>query len=200
MVRVAAPLAGDEGVQRERFHAISGPWMGSDRRRGFPYTWIPNHLADADGMVSPRSFIAALRAAANDTADRHPEHDHALHYDSVKRGVQEASRIRVRELREDYPWVDRLLVPLEGIVVPCEFGEIDGIWETNGTLDHLSDQIGQDDVKLPPRNIRRGASGVREDLESLGVFRRLRDGRVDVPDVFRVGYGLGRRGGVKPVA
>lgn len=38
------------------------------------------------------------------------------------------------------------------------------------------------------------------DLESLGVFRRLKDGRVDVPGVFRVGYGLGRRGGVRPVA
>ena len=198
--RVVAPLAGDEEVQRKRFHAITSPWMGTDRRRGFPYTWIPNHLADADGMVSPRSFIAALRAAANDTADRHPEHDHALHYDSVKRGVQEASRIRVRELREDYPWVDRLLVPLEGVVVPCEFGDIERIWGTNGTLDHLSDQIGQNDVKLPPRNIGRGAVGVREDLELLGVFRRLKDGRVDVPDVFRVGYGLGRRGGVKPVA
>ena len=198
--RVVAPLAGDEEVQRKRFHAITGPWMGTDRRRGFPYTWIPNHLADADGMVSPRSFIAALRAAANDTADRHPEHDHALHYDSVKRGVQEASRIRVRELREDCPWVDRLLVPLVGIVVPCEFGEIERIWGTNGALDHLSDRIGQNDVKLPPRNIGRGAVGVREDLESLGVFRRLKDGRVDVPDVFRVGYGLGRRGGVRPVA
>ena len=198
--RVAAPLVSDEELQRKRFHAISGPWMGTDRRRGFPYTWIPNHLADADGTASPRSFIAALRAAANDTADRHPEYDYALHYDSVKRGVQEASRIRVRELREDYPWVDRLLVPLEGVVVPCEFGEIEGIWGTNGALDHLSDQIGQNDVKLPPRNIGRGAVGVREDLESLGVFRRLKDGRVDVPDVFRVGYGLGRRGGVRPVA
>ena len=198
--RVVAPLAGDEEVQRKRFHAITGPWMGTDRRRGFPYTWIPNHLADADGMASPRSFIAALRAAANDTADRHQGHDHALHYDSVKRGVQEASKIRVQELREDYPWVDRLLAPLEGIVVPCMFGEVERIWETDGALGHLSDQIGQKDVKLPPRNIGRGSVGVREDLESLGVFRRLKDGRVDVPDVFRVGYGLGRRGGVRPVA
>ena len=192
-------LTADENVQRKRFHSIAGPWMGTDRRRGFPYTWIPNHLGDANGMVSPRSFIAALRAAADDTADRHPKHDHALHYDSVKRGVQEASKIRVRELREDYPWVDRLLDPLSGIVVPCGFREIENVWKGEGILDHLSDQIDQNDVKLPPRNIDRKATGVREDLESLGVFRRLRDGRVDVPDVFRVGYGLGRKGGVKPV-
>ena len=54
-------------------------------------------------------------------------------------------------------------------------------------------------MKLPRRRLDRGAPGVREDLESLRVFLRLRDGRVNIPDVFRVGYGLGRRGGVKPV-
>ena len=197
--RIPATLAVDEDVQRELFHSIAGPWMGRDPRRGFPYTWIPNHLGDAEGRVSPRSFIAALRTAANETGDRHRDHDQALHYDSIKRGVQEASKIRVQELREDYPWVDRLLSPLSGFVVPCAFEEIESTWEDEGVIDTLNHQIGQDEVKLPPRHIDRGASGVREDLESLGVFRRLADGRVDLPDVFRVGYGLGRRGGVKPV-
>ena len=117
----------------------------------------------------------------------------------MKRGVQAASRIRVEELREDYPWVDRLLSPLSGIVVPCEFEDIENVWEDGGVLDSLADEIRQDEVRLPPRNIDRGEFGVREDLESLGIFRRLRDGRVDIPDVFRVGYGIGRRGGVKPV-
>ena len=196
---VPASLARDQAVQREQFHSITGPWMGKDPRRGFPYTWIPNHLGDAHARVSPRSFIAALRTAAHDTADRHPDHRHALHYDSIKRGVQEASKIRVRELREDYPWVDRLLVPLSGFVVPCAFAEIESTWRDEGVIDTLNDRIGQDEVKLPPRHIDLGASGVRQDLESLGVFRRLADGRVDLPDVFRVGYGLGRRGGVKPV-
>ena len=197
--RVPPSLAVDENVQRKRFHAITGPWMGKDPRRGFPYTWIPNHLGDAEGTLSPRSFIAALRAAAEDTAERYPNHDHALHYESVKRGVQAASKIRVQELREDYPWVNRLLSPLSGIVVPCEFKEIESIWKDDGILDNLADEIRQDEVRLPPRNIDREEVGVREDLESMGVFRRLHDGRVDIPDVFRVGYGLGRKGGVKPV-
>ena len=197
--RVPASLAVDEKIQRQRFHAITGPWMGKDPRRGFPYTWIPNHLGDAGGTVSPRSFIEALRAAAEDTAARYPDHDHALHYESVKRGVRTASKRRVQELGEDYPWVDRLLRPLSGIVVPCEFKEIEGIWKDDGILDSLADEIRQDEVKLPPRNIDRKEVGVREDLESMGVFRRLHDGRVDIPDVFRVGYGLGRKGGVKPV-
>lgn len=54
-------------------------------------------------------------------------------------------------------------------------------------------------MKLPPRHVEQGPDGVRTDLESLGVFMRLHDGRVNIPDVFRVGYGLGRRGGVRPI-
>lgn len=197
---VPRPLTSDRGLQRELFHsAITGPWMANVRKRGFPYTWIPNHLADAYGIVSPRSFIAALGAAAFDTAERHPDHAFALHYDSVKRGVREASTIRAPEIREGYPWIDRLLQPLSGIVVPCAFEEIAAIWDSGEILSRLTNEIGQDEVRLPPRNLERGAIGIREDLESLGVFRRLRDERVDIPDVYRVRYGLGRKGGLKPV-
>ena len=179
--------------QREKFHVIAGPWMGRGPKRGFPYTWIPNHLADTEGRVSPRSFLAALKTAAENTADWHSDHDHALHYDSIKRGVQEASKIRVREIQEDYPWVHQILSPLGGMTVPCEFEEIAKRWE----LASLADAVEQGAVKLPPRQ--QDSDGVREDLESLGVFFRMRDGRVNIPDVFRVGYGLGRRGGVRPV-
>ena len=192
-------LVNDEDLQRQRFHVIAGPWMGTDPRRGFPYTWIPNHLGDTVGKVSPRSFLAALRTAAEDTEDQYPEHRNALHYSSINRGVQQASQIRVTELREDYPWVNRVLKPLAGMVVPCDFGNISRRWREKGVLDRLKKDVGQDDVKLPPRRLARGAPGVREDLESLRVFLRLWDGRVNIPDVFRVGYGLGRKGGVKPV-
>ena len=203
--------AGDESVfsaprtifkeddQRGKFHDIAGKWMGRGPKRGFPYTWIPNHLADTEGRVSPRSFLAALRKAVEDTRDEHPEHRYALHYESIKRGVREASRIRVSEMREDYPWMDRVLTPLDGMVVPCSFDEIAERWRSEGVLDRLREETGQDEVKLPPRHVEQGPDGVRTDLESLGVFLRLRDGRVNIPDVFRVGYGLGRRGGVRPI-
>lgn len=181
--------------QREKFHAIAGPWMGRGPKRGFPYTWIPNHLADTEGRVSPRSFLAALKTAAEDTSDLYPVHDHALHYDSIKRGVQEASKIRVSEIQEDYPWVHQIVSPLKGMVVPCTFDEIAERWQ----LDPLAEAVKQGEVKLRPRHIEQGPDGIRADLESLGVFFRMRDGRVNIPDVFRVGYGLGRRGGVRPV-
>ena len=196
---VPRQLVSDEDHQRERFHDMTGQWMGTDRRRGFPYTWIPNHLGDTEGRVSPRSFLAALRTAAEDTTNHHPNHGAALHYNSIKSGVQEASKIRVSEIREDYPWVDRVLDPLGGMVVPCEFDEVEERWKKNKVLDHLVEQMEENEVKLPPSHIDEGAAGVRRDIESLGVFLRMRDGRINIPDVFRVGYGLGRRGGVRPV-
>lgn len=85
------------------------------------------------------------------------------------------------------------------MVVPCRFEEIEERWRANRVVDRLAEEVGEDEVKLPPRRIDQGADGVREALESLGIFFRMRDGRVHVPDVFRVGYGLGREGGVKPI-
>ena len=192
-------LIADESHQREKFGAVAGPSMGSDRRRGIPYTWIPSHLADTKGRASPRSFVAALRTAAADTASRQPEHGYALHHESIKRGVRDASKIRVRELQEDNPWVHRVLGSLKGMVVPCAFDEIAEQWGRERILERLAGDVGKDDLKLPPRHMDRGTDGIREDLESLGIFLRMRDDRVNIPDVFRVGYGLGRRGGVKPV-
>ena len=132
-----AALVRDEEKQRVVFHAITGPWMVRDRRRGFPYTWVPGHLANAHGRTRPRSFLAALRAAAEDADDRYPDHDYALHYKSIKRGVQHASRIRRSELREGYPWVDALLEPLSGKVVPVAFDEIESVWRERGVISKL---------------------------------------------------------------
>lgn len=197
--RIPSALSRDEGVHRELIHALAGKWMGQDPRRGYPYTWIPGHLADAQGRTSPRSFLAALRAAAEDTRDRYPNHDRALHYESIKRGVQKASEIRVLELKEDYPWVDLLMKPLEGLVVPCDFQDVVQRWNDAKALKEISRRIKSGEERLPPAHLEYGPDGVREDLEELGVFVRMEDGRVNIPDVFRVGYGLGRRGGVKPI-
>lgn len=185
--------------QREVFHSICGPWMGKDRRRGFPFTWVPNHLADAEGRTSPRSFIAALRKAAEDTKERYKGHGWSLHYESLKRGVQRASEIRVKELQEDYPWIEILMSVLRGRVVPLEFDQVAEAWRSEGVLEKLRNRVEEGTERLPPARLEEDDAGVRRDLEDLGIFLRLRDGRVNIPDVYRVGYGLGRRGGVRPV-
>ncbi|MFH0825548.1 MAG: hypothetical protein V2B18_22565, partial [Pseudomonadota bacterium] len=88
-------LRRDEDRQRTSFEELAGRWMGKDPRRGRPYTWSVSHLADGHGRVSPRSFIAAILSAAEDGMKRYPDHDRPLHYESIKRGVQKASEIRI---------------------------------------------------------------------------------------------------------
>lgn len=179
--------------QRELFKALAGAWMGKDRRRGVPYVWAISHLADTRGQTSPRSFLIAIRAAAEDSLEKYPIHNLALYYESVKRGVQKASEIRIAEIAEDYPWAKALCDPLAGLNVPCEFSLIEERWRQQ--LDDPS-AISRD--RLPPQHGGRGSSGLFEDLRRLGIFERMKDGRVNMPDLYRVGFGLGRRGGVKP--
>lgn len=181
--------------QRELFNALAGPWMGRDRRRGVPYIWSVSHLADGRGRTSPRSFLAAIRQAAEDSQDNYPDHDRPLHFESIKRGVQKASQIRVLEMAEDYPWVPKVMDPLRGLTVPCQIDAVEERWKLHlpSGLSGLSEQ------RLPPQHAERGWSGVRSDLERLGIFETMKDGRVNLPDLYRVGFGLGRRGGVRPV-
>ncbi len=195
--QVPAPLRREE-LQRQVFHQIAGPWMGRDPRRGFPYTWLPNHLADAADQVSPRSFLAAIRAATLDTP--HAEWPYALNYEGIKTGVQAASRIRVAEVQEDYPWVRIVMEPLHGLVIPCEGREILSRWQGRGALAELRQAADhRETAELLPKNLDDGEEGVGSDLVQLGVLSQQLDGRINMPDVYRVGFGLGRRGGVKPI-
>lgn len=196
-------LRTEEDVQKEVFHAIAGPTMASSPRghkRGRPYTWLPNHLLDGRDQVSPRSYCAALRHAA--MLDIPEEWPYPLNFKAIQTGVQEASRIRVDEItREDYPWVELIMKPLSGqITVPCVAEEILSLWRKEKTIDNLRNLAGQSGkVKLPPQHLDEGPEGIFQDLEELGLFQRLGDGRIQMPDVYRIAFGLGRRGGVKPL-
>lgn len=192
----------DEDLQRTIFDAIAGRWMGTDARRGFPYTWLPNHLGDANQQTSPRSLLAAVRIAAEASEDyhrRYANYEYALHYEAFKRGVQRASAIRVEEISEDYPWVAHLMQPLKRLTVPNSFQEIEARWQQAGTLESLPGILEGARIRLPPRRLHKGAAGIKDDLIELGVLQPMPDGCINIPDVYRVGFGLGRRGGVKPV-
>lgn len=192
--RVAQDMKSESEVQKKAFETLAGPWMGRDKRRGVPYTWSVGHLADGRGQTSPRSFLAAIRQAAEDSNERYPQHDYALHFESIKRGIQKASEIRVQEMAEDYPWVPDVLSALGGMNVPVEFDAVQGKWEEK----FPSGAQGIGSTNLPAQHVDRGWDGVREDLQRLGLLETKKDGRIDMPDLYRVGFGLGRKGGVKP--
>lgn len=198
------PLRSDETAQKQVFHAIAGPAMAtgpSGHKRGLPYTWLANHLLDGRDQVSPRSFSAALRhAAQTDNPDDWP---YPLHFRGIQTGVQEASRIRVTEMAtEDYPWVQLLMEPLKNkITVPCTPEEIADLWESSGVITRLRDSLvhADSEVKLPPRHLDDGAAGLLNELRDLGLIQFLSDGRIQMPDVYRIALGFGRRGGVRPL-
>lgn len=192
--RVATEMKSESDIQKKAFEVLAGPWMGRDRRRGVPYTWSVGHLADGRGQTSPRSFLAAIRKAAEDSNERYPQHDHALHFESIKRGIQKASEIRVQEMAEDYPWVPDVLTSLSGMNVPIDFDVVKERWKEkfpDGTPSISTNH-------LPAQHADRGWDGVREDLQRLGLLETKKDSRIDMPDLYRVGFGLGRKGGVKP--
>ncbi|EYF08781.1 Hypothetical protein CAP_2642 [Chondromyces apiculatus DSM 436] len=116
-----------------------------------------------------------------------------MSYDGIKAGVQAASKIRVEEVAEDFPWVREAMKCLEDMVLPCKFSEVKQRWKGQGLLEALQQS------KSRPQHLDQGEEGVRRDLEELGFFERMSDGRVNMPDVYRVAFGLRRKGGVRPV-
>jgi hypothetical protein len=192
--RVTHDMKSESESQKKAFEKLAGPWMGRDRRRGVPYSWSVGHLADGRGQTSPRSFLAAIEQAAQDSSDRYVQHEYALHYESIKRGIQKASEIRVQEIAEDYPWVPAILSALSGMNVPIDFGSVKKRWEER--FPEGPESISQS--SLPAQHVTNGWVGVGEDLSRLGLLETKKDRRIDMPDLYRVGFGLGRKGGVKP--
>lgn len=191
-------IRNDKAVRRI-IEAIAGEWMGRSHKRGFTYTWVPTHLADAVGRVSPRSFLLTFKRAATVTEELYSDHPNPLHYDPIQQGVASASAIRIGEIKEDYPWVQPLLEAARGLSVPCEPDELLERW-TKKQIDEVRAA-----TKLPPRRFttdpnRSGTKDVLiDDLVELAVLYRTDDQRrLNMPDIFRVGFGIKRKGGVRP--
>lgn len=189
-------LAGDGKLQKELFFRIAGLHMGTNHRRGSTYPWLPSHLADGKGQTSPRSFLAAIRVAAEETANNRAEYHLALHFDAIKAGVQNASVIRVNELEEDMPWVSTALRALAPMAVPATEDDIHSKWKSDLQANVLAPTTSDEaNIRMGPRDAANYSSLVA-DLERLGMMTRRADQRIDVPDVYRIAFGLGRKGGV----
>lgn len=193
-------ISHDDAAQRPIVEALADRTMGGGSRRGYTYSWVPLHLADAKGRISPRSYLLAFKKAAEYTDDNRSDHSLALHYTGIQQGVVKASQVRVNEISEDYPWVRPLLEAARGAVVPMTTAEVSERWSAD-CLRQMKEVAG---TKLPPRRytndpFRKGsADALIDDLVELAVLYRTKDKRLNMPDIFRVGLGIRRRGGVRP--
>jgi hypothetical protein len=192
-----------DGTYKQIVDLLAGEFMTSgDRKdpskRGRVFTWLPEHLADARMQVSPRTFLTAWREASHfGTQPMGKAVDHL----GLQEGVRKASEDRLSELKEDYPWIDAALEPLKGKLVPMERVELESIWKESNTAKRVIDQSNiagrLAPVQLEEKNIPPETSLVKA-LDSIGVLETRSNGKINLPDIFRVEAGIKRRGGVRP--
>ncbi|HRJ60109.1 MAG TPA: hypothetical protein PKZ97_02930 [Azospirillaceae bacterium] len=195
-------LLENEDVQRAVFSAIAGLYMGANARRGRTYDWTPNHLANASGYATPRSFLIAMREAAKSTKNSSST---ILDVSGIQQGVRQASYIRVDELKEDYGWIKTALDPLEGLIVPITKDELLGRWLFQKTLEKIKrgTEANQSGRYLPPVELseemgeREGLVALIQSLLHISVIEELSDDRLNMPDLFRIAAKVKRKGGVK---
>lgn len=182
--------------QKKIIDAIAGPYMGSDARRGRVYTWVPLHLSDAKNACSPRTFLAAWEKAAEHTP---APTDRAVDHLGLIEGVRHASSVRLEELREDYRWIDSALGALRGEFVPIEGKDLFAIWKKSRVVQQIINEAGKRNW-LAPIELDDGHSSGPEALltamESIAVMEERANGKINVPDIFRVEAGIKRMGGV----
>jgi hypothetical protein len=191
----------DPNSQQRAFYAIAGEHMGGVRR-GRTYTWLPSHLSDARGEASPRSFLMALKRAAEGTGDGAAL---PLSYLEIRDSVQDVSANRVTELAEDHPWLGVVMKALDGLVVPAERADVFSKFKAANLEKTLGSQQNPSDSEVPriPTELATATLNAREfnerlllALKRLYVVEERPDRRINVPDLFRVAARIKRKGGV----
>jgi hypothetical protein len=191
-------LLGEAEFQEQVFYKIAGEYMGAGPKRGRTYSWLYDHLSDAFGETSPRSFITALQRAANHRP--FPVYT-AIDHNGIRAGVQDASEVRVIQLKEDYDWIDSVLKALEDIEVPCDPAVFIKRWRDRRTVSEIT-RKSEGTQNLLPLELERTKSNpegsLLSALSNVGVVEFRAENRINMPDIFRVAARIKRRGGVRP--
>ncbi|GAA0526020.1 hypothetical protein GCM10011581_13770 [Saccharopolyspora subtropica] len=109
--------------------------------------------------------------------------------------------MRLKEITDDINWVPTAIEPLRGKQVPIEQAEVEACWQHAGPRSELAalQQRSSHNESSPagPRDLRPGK--LIDELIELGIMTRRKDDRLDLPDIYRITFGLGRKGGVPRV-
>ena len=124
----------------------------------------------------------------------------AISVKGIQDGLRRASKVRVEELVVEYKWIKRALVPLAGLIVPCQVDAIHQRWDESKTVTtSLQAAEDADTGFMPPFPMRTKGdhNGLLADaMERIGVFSYRADGRIDMPDLFRVAAQMLKKGGI----
>lgn len=193
-------LISDPAIQKQAVTTLAGPYMGSNKTKGGTYDWPYNHLADAQGKVTPRSFIKLFVEAAK--YGQAPS-DQAITAEGIRNGLREASKVRVDQLVVEYQWVKRALAPLAKLTVPCAPEAIFERWEESNTIKVILNAANDKDSgflpPFPPRSKGNHMELLAAAMERIGLISYRPDNRIDIPDLFRVAALMLKKGGTTPV-
>jgi hypothetical protein len=195
----ALPVEGSDSKthldqQRELIHALAGEFMGSNKKRGLVYTWVPLHLSDAANTCSPRTFLTAWRRAAEYMP---APIDRAVDHLGLLDGVRSASRDRLNELYEDYEWIKPSLDALKRQFVPMSREQLFQFWREGRVIETIkSSTDGQ--ISKVPAGLTDGSDldALLAAMESVAAMEVRSNSKINVPDIFRVEAGILRKGGV----
>ena len=192
-------LLNDRKAQQELMARIAGPYMGRSHKKGGTYDWPYRHLGDANGQVTPRSFVKLFVEAAK--FGQSPMQQ-AISAEGIRHGLREASKARVDQLAVEYKWVSRALAPLAGMTVPCDPDDIYSRWSDSRTVATILKAAADPERGFLPPFPQRSTGDQNEMLAAamvrIGVIGYRNDGRIDIPDLFRVAAQMLKKGGTPP--
>lgn len=175
------PDAMPESAREAFVSTLAPPVMGRGIKKGATHRWIPNHLQDARGSIVPRSLLNLMALAAEEALRAGYQGTHLLAPVHLAGALVGTSTRRFNEVLEEHSVVRRLEV-FRNRTAPFEAGPFH-----RDIGAHLSteDDYGQDGRQ------------VTKVLINLGLISERLDGRIDVPDIYRFGLDIRRKGGVK---
>ena len=195
----ALPVNGEDSrmhvdEQRRLIHALAGEFMGSNKKRGLVYTWVPLHLSDAANTCSPRTFLTAWKVAAERVQG---PTDRAVDHLGLLDGVRSASHSRINELYEDYEWIRPSLESLKRQFVPMSREQLFRLWEEHHVMQIIESSTHGEVMKMPA-SLKDSARLITllEAMKAVSVMEERSNGKINVPDIYRVEAGILRKGGV----
>ncbi len=193
-------LAAIQHDQKMMMDAVAGRFMGQGayaNKKGSTYQWPITHLADAFDEVTPRSFLGMMIAAAQ--YGPVPE-DRVITPDGIRHGLREASKTRVDQLHQEFPWIKGVLAPLAGLLLPQSEDGVFEVWRRASTVSRLKQDAETQNYMPPfPNEGQSEERDLRVAMERVGVMFRRKDDRVDMPDLFRVAAKLLKKGAIAPL-
>jgi hypothetical protein len=175
-------------------HAILGPYMGANRKKGASEKWILDHIKDCQGNASPRSLVRMLEQAAERQLTERFEGDVVLDPAFVRQSLTAVSIDHLQSSLEEWPWLHGLSVRLSrwtGLrIMPMERKPFE-VQLRKSWSEPWSQKV---EFAEPPCDDPQGFVPM---LIDAGILRERKDGKLETTDLYLDGLGFKRKGGVR---